>query len=135
MMSGHIRSGEGWRLGWDPAADFCGLVSGEHWSIELTTAELIDFCQGVRQLAQTMTAMAAQLMAEERLTCEQETAAIWLEAEGFPAQYSLRFILRSGRRGEGEWPPTAVPGLVAAIDQPPFSKLRPEIALENLKSL
>ncbi|MGB3295138.1 MAG: DUF1818 family protein [Phormidesmis sp.] len=122
-MSCHICSGEGWRLGWNPAADFCGMASGEHWSIELTTAELTDFCRGVRQLEKTMTAMAEQLMAEERLTCEQETAAIWLEAEGFPSRYSLRFILLSGRRGEGEWPPASVPGLVAAINQPPFSQL------------
>ncbi len=131
-MSPHIRSGVGWRLGWNPTADFCGMVSGEHWSIELTAAELTDFCQGVRQLAQTMEAMTEQLMAEERLTCEQETAAIWIEAEGFPSQYSLRFILLSGRRGEGEWPPTVVPELVTAINHPPFDQLCP---FQTFKSL
>ena len=123
MTSPHLCKGEGWRLGWNPAVDFCGMVSGDCWSVELTATELTGFCQGVRQLAQTMAAMAEQVMDQERLSCERETETIWLEAEGFPTQYSLRFILQNGRRAEGEWPPAAVPGLVAAISQPPFSQL------------
>ena len=120
-MSRYLRSGEGWRLGWNPSADdFCGLVAGDRWAIELTAAEFKDFCRLAQQLGDTMTAMADQLMAEERLACEQETETLWLEAEGFPADYSLRFILLSGRRGEGEWPSATVPQLLAAIAQIPF---------------
>ncbi|PZO54761.1 MAG: DUF1818 domain-containing protein [Phormidesmis priestleyi] len=124
-MIRQIKSGEGWRIGWNPAnSEFCGLLSGESWSIELTAAEFADFCRGVQKLQATMAAMASELMDEERLSCEQETAALWLEAEGFPAAYSLRFILRSGRRGEGAWPAAIVPELLAAIAEPSFGQWR-----------
>ncbi len=120
-MNRQIKSGDGWRLGWNPTAeDFCGLVAGSGWAVELTATEFADFCRGAQQLADAMTAMAEQLMDEERLTCEQETAVIWLEAEGFPAEYSLRFILLSGRKAEGEWPSRATQGLLKALSQAPF---------------
>lgn len=125
-MNQQIKSGEGWRLGWNPSAeDFCGLVAGKGWAVELTTAEFTDFCRAAQQLARTMTDMAVQLMDEERLTCEQETEAIWLEVEGFPAAYSLRFILLGGRRAEGEWSPDVVPNIIHALTEPPFASLLP----------
>jgi len=38
-----IKSGLGWRVGWNPnAVEFKGLVGGDDWAIELTEAELID---------------------------------------------------------------------------------------------
>jgi hypothetical protein len=111
-----IRSGEGWRLGWNPTAEqFCGLVGGDRWAIEMTAAEFADFCRVAQQLGHTMTTMAEQLMEAENLVCEQETETIWMAAEGFPDSFSLRFILLSGRRGEGEWPPTAVISLLDAL--------------------
>lgn len=120
-MDRYIRSGDGWRLGWDPSAgNFCGLIAGANWAIELTAVELADFCRVAHELNGTMAAMAEELMAEERLTCEQETETIWLEAEGFPVTYSLRFILLNGRRGEGEWPPAVVPELLEAIAHLPL---------------
>ncbi len=123
-MNRHLKSGDGWRIGWNPTAEkFCGLVAGELWSIELTAAEFADFCRVAQQLGQTMAAMAEQLMDEETLSCEQETAEIWMEAAGFPEKYSLRFILQSGRRGEGEWPITAVKPLLKALSQPPFDSI------------
>ena len=123
-MIRHLKTGKGWRLGWNPAAEeFCGLVAGEHWALELTAAEFSDFCRCVRQLEETMTAMAAELMDEEQLTCEQETPTIWLETEGFPSAYSLRFILLNGRRGEGEWPPEIVSELLEALAERPFCEL------------
>ncbi|MGB3299559.1 MAG: DUF1818 family protein [Phormidesmis sp.] len=113
-----IESGEGWRLGWNPSAEkFCGLVAGKGWATELTAAEFSDFRRVAQQLHITMVEMAEHLMAEERLTCEQETETIWLEAEGYPAAYSLRFILLSGRRAEGEWPAAVVPALLQALAQ------------------
>lgn len=123
-MIRHIKSGKGWRVGWNPTAEqFCGLVAGANWAIELTPAEFSDFCRGAKQLDSTMTAMANQLMDAERLTCEQETERLWMEVEGFPSQFSLRFILLTGRRGEGEWPAETVRELLDALSAPPFNAI------------
>ncbi|MCS6814475.1 MAG: DUF1818 family protein, partial [Cyanobacteria bacterium] len=41
-----LQTGAGWRIGWDPSAPvFTGLIGGDHWAIELTDAELHDFCR------------------------------------------------------------------------------------------
>jgi hypothetical protein len=69
----------------------------------------------VQELATTMTEMTSLLMAEERISCESESASLWLEAEGLPQAYGLHLILNQGRRAEGYWPPEAVPELLAAI--------------------
>jgi hypothetical protein len=114
-MSRQVKSGHGWRLGWNPHAEhFCGLLGGEEWAIEVTTAELDDFCRLVVQLATTMQQMAQELMDTERICCEVESPLLWLEAQGYPHAYSLHFILLTGRRGEGTWSEAAVPGLVQA---------------------
>lgn len=116
-MPRQIQEGPGWRIGWDDSqSEFQGLLGGEHWAIELTATEYQDFCQGVQKLAATMDSMAQNLMDEETLTCEQETATLWIEADGFPQQYSLRFILLTGRNCEGSWPASVVPALLAAMD-------------------
>lgn len=118
-MGRQVRSGEGWRLGWNPNAEtFCGLVGGQYWALELTAAEFKDFCRVAQKLSAEMTAMAELLMDEERLTCEQETETVWLEADGLPTRYSLRFILLTGRGGEGEWPAEVVSDLIEAIAKP-----------------
>ena len=123
-MNRHMRSGPGWRLGWDPAAlEFTGLVAGDTWAVELTPSELSDFCRTARQLGQTMAELASQLMDEEHLTCEQETTTLWLEADGFPHAYSLRFILLTGRKSEGEWSVDATRELIKALSSPPFSDI------------
>lgn len=115
-MARHIKSGSGWRLGWNPDAEqFQGLVSGADWSFELTAAELDDLCRLCNQLSDTMAQMAAELMEEERITCEAETAQLWVEAEGFPHAYSLRFILLQGRGAEAQWPAEVVPHLLQAM--------------------
>ncbi|MEM6592338.1 MAG: DUF1818 family protein, partial [Cyanobacteria bacterium P01_C01_bin.73] len=67
------------------------------------------------QLADSVTAIASELMPEERLTCEAESKWIWLEADGYADRYSLRFIVQTGRRCEGAWPCEAVPELLQAI--------------------
>jgi len=110
-----LKRGVGWRLGWNPeAVEFQGLVGGDEWAIELTEAELNDFCRLVAQLAHTMSQMANELMDEEKINCEVESDRIWLEAEGYPHSYTLRMLLLKGRRGEGSWLSTAVPELIAA---------------------
>ncbi|NJL88261.1 MAG: DUF1818 family protein [Leptolyngbyaceae cyanobacterium SM1_1_3] len=111
-----IKAGSGWRLGWNPEAQqFCGLVAGEHWAFELTEPELNDFCRLTLQLAATLQQMAGELMAQERITCEAESELIWLEVEGYPQSYSLRFILLLGRGAEGFWPAIATAEVIRAI--------------------
>lgn len=112
----HLKEGPGWRLGYDPDADiFRGLVGGDRWAVEMTQPEFADFCRLSLQLTETLQVMASELMAEERITCEQETTHIWLEVEGFPNQYSLRFILLQGRQVEGAWPAAVTSALVQTI--------------------
>jgi hypothetical protein len=123
MESRVVRSGAGWRIGWNPAAtEFPGLIGTDEWAIELTAAEFADFVRLTLQLATTMTAMQAELMDEESIDLEAESAALWLEVTGFPSAYALRLILQSGRRAEGAWAVAAVPELVAAL---------PELAVET----
>jgi Domain of unknown function (DUF1818) len=111
-----LRSGPGWRLGYDPAAPhYQALLGTDDWSIELTAAEFDEFRQLATQLAATMVTMQAELMDAEALTCAAETAHLWLEVEGFPQTYTLRFILQSGRQAEGAWDSAAVPELLAAL--------------------
>jgi hypothetical protein len=110
-----IKQGAGWRLGWNPkAAEYQGLVGGDDWAIELSGAELEDFCRLLSQLSQTMTQMASELMDEEKIACEAESDLLWMEVEGLPSAYSLSFILNTGRRCEGCWHQDAVSGLVQA---------------------
>ncbi|MGK7876635.1 MAG: DUF1818 family protein [Xenococcaceae cyanobacterium] len=104
-----IKSGPGWRIGWNPEAEeYKGLVGGDAWAIELTEAELNDFCRLLEQLVQTMSQMAEELMDEERIACEAESNLLWMEVEGYPHAYSLRLILNQGRRCEGNWPEAVV---------------------------
>jgi len=111
-----IKSGQGWRIGWNPnAEEYKGLVGGEGWAIELSEAELNDFCRLLGQLTQTMSQMTAELMDEEKIACEAESDLLWMEVEGYPHAYSLRFILNTGRCCEGNWSDLAVPGLVQAV--------------------
>lgn len=111
-----IKSGTGWRLGWNPdALQFKGLVGTEDWAIELTEAELNEFFRILNQLADTMKHLATELMEEEKIACEAESDLLWMEVEGYPQSYNLRFILNTGRGAEGKWEASAVSGLLQAI--------------------
>lgn len=110
-----FKSGIGWRIGWNPQADtYQGLVGGDNWAIELTEAELHDFCRLLEQLSETMNQMAQELMDEERIACEAESDLLWMEVEGYPNDYSLRLILNQGRRCEGNWSKAVVSELLQA---------------------
>ncbi len=110
-----LKSGSGWRIGWNPdAPEFKGLVGTDDWAIELTEAELNDFCRLLVQLADTMKQLATELMDEEKIACEAESDLLWMEVEGYPHEYSLRFILNTGRGAEGRLNASAVPGLLEA---------------------
>ncbi|NEQ19364.1 MAG: DUF1818 family protein [Microcoleus sp. SIO2G3] len=110
-----IKSGVGWRIGWNPTApEFKGLVGTDDWAFELTEAELNDFCRLLAQLADTIRQIATELMDEEKIACEAESDLLWMEVEGYPHAYSLRLILKTGRCAEGQWNDSAVPGLLQA---------------------
>ncbi|MEB3311250.1 MAG: DUF1818 family protein [Snowella sp.] len=111
-----LKQGNGWRLGFNSASEtYQGLVGGEDWAIELTTAEWQDFYRLVTQLSDTMQAMTAELMDGEKIACEAESDLIWVEVAGYPHAYELRLILSQGRRCEGNWPPDVVPELIRAL--------------------
>ncbi|MBD2772429.1 DUF1818 family protein [Iningainema tapete] len=110
-----IKSGSGWRIGWNPVAPkFKGLVGTDEWAIELTEAELNDFCRLLIQLADTMKQLASELMDEEKIACVAESDLLWMEVEGYPHAYSLRLILNTERCAEGKWDASAVLELLAA---------------------
>ncbi len=114
-MTRVLKSGVGWRIGWNAdAEEFKGLVGTDDWALELTEAELHDFCRLCLQLTETMAQMSRELMAEETIGCEAESDRIWLEAEGYPHAYDLHLILLTGRGGEGRWLAAAVPALQQA---------------------
>ncbi len=113
-MERWLKSGEGWRIGWNPNADgYKGLVGGEDWAFELTEDEFKDFCRLLEQLTESMNQMAEELMDSERISCEAETDLLWMEVEGFPDAYSLRLILNQGRACEGNWDSDSVKELVS----------------------
>ena len=110
-----VKSGAGWRIGFDPEAiEFKGLVGAENWAIELTQTELQDFCRLSIQLSTTISQMERELMEEEAIACEAESNFIWMEVEGYPHAYNLRLILNTGRRVEVSWAADAVPDLIRA---------------------
>ncbi len=110
-----IKSGAGWRIGWNPnALEFKGLVGTDDWAIELSEAELNEFCRLLTQLADTMKQIGTELMDEEKIACEAESDLLWMEVEGYPHSYSLRLILNTGRGVEGRWHPSAIEGLLQA---------------------
>ena len=110
--------GTGFRVGWDLGeGKFVGLVGTGEWAVELTVDEWADFRRLANQLALTMATMAIELMEEEVLSVELETGLIWMQVEGIPLRYGLRFMTQSGRGVEGAWSAEAVPGLLAAIAQ------------------
>jgi hypothetical protein len=113
-----LKSGTGWRIGWNPQAEkYKGLVGSDDWAIELTEAELNDFCRLLCQLVATMDRMQAELMDEERIACEAESELVWLEVEGYPHSYSLRLIINNERRCEGNWVEGIAPLLAEAIQR------------------
>lgn len=115
-MSRVIKSGSGWRVGWDATAPtFKALLGSEDWSLELTEAEWHDFIHLLNQLINAIEQIKLELMDEEAIACEVESDLLWLEAEGYPGAYSLHLMLLTGRRAEGTWQPAAVPELLKAI--------------------
>ncbi len=111
-----LREGQGWRLGFDPHREiYQGLVGGDTWSMELTAPEFQDFCRLVQQLDETLTAIASELMDEEKITCAVESERVWLEAEGYSDRFTLHLIVNQERGCEGHWSEEQAQALIAAI--------------------
>ena len=111
-----VKEGKGWRVGWNSAGGkYQALVGAEDWAIELTAAELEDFSRLLKQLVETMNAMQAELMDEEKIACEAASELLWLEVEGYPHSYSLRLIVNCDRKCEGNWQPGVAVELASAI--------------------
>lgn len=116
-----IKSGAGWRIGWNPAAvEYQGLVGTDDWAIELTAAEFSDFCRLAGQLVQSVHQLTAELMDEEKISCEAESDLLWIEVSGYAHAYSLRFVLNTRRCAEGSWTPEAVSDFIQAAQTLPF---------------
>ncbi|MEM9808447.1 MAG: DUF1818 family protein [Cyanobacteria bacterium P01_D01_bin.56] len=116
-MTALLKEGSGWRVGWDKERPtFKALVAGQYWALELTQDEFDSMRSLAKQLAETMAAMAAELMPDEQITLEQENRFLWMEADGFFHRYSLRFILLTGRGGEGGWPASVIPELLYGLE-------------------
>lgn len=120
FMQKVLKSGNGWRLGWNPANVYPGLVGSDDWALEVTAAELEDFCRLLGQLADNMRSIQADLMDEEKIACEAETELIWMQVAGTPSAYNLRLILNTGRSCEGNWNAASVADLVAAAQNLKF---------------
>ncbi|AFZ31186.1 protein of unknown function DUF1818 [Gloeocapsa sp. PCC 7428] len=111
-----VKSGTGWRVGWNPhAAKYQALIGTDDWAIELTSAEFYDFCRLAVQLTEAIAQISQELMDEEKISCEAESDLVWMEVTGYPHAYSLHFILHTGRGVEGTWTPQAVPHLIQAV--------------------
>lgn len=116
-MAKVLKNGAGWRLGWhSEATEYQGLVGSDNWAVELTAEEWQDFVRLIKQLAENMEYMANELMDEEKITCEAVSDLLWMEATGYPDNYSVQFILNNGRRCEGKWPGDVVSNLLQALE-------------------
>lgn len=111
-----MQCGDGWRIGWHSQhSRYPGLLGGNDWAIELTHQELTDFCRLLNRLVETMSQMETELMDCEKISCEAETALLWMEVEGYPNNYTLRLILNCDRRCEGNWSEGIAPQLLDAF--------------------
>lgn len=111
-----IKQGKGWRIGWkSEQTTYQGLLGGDNWAMELTFAEMEDFCRLLPEINQAVTEISQHLMDEETIVCEVESELLWLGAEGFPDNYSLRIILSQGRGCEGTWSESVIPQLLQAV--------------------
>jgi len=118
VLTKEIKSGDGWRIGWRfDQTEFCGLLAGQSWSFEVTSAELHAINRLAQQLAAMMTAMTAELSDEEKIRCEAAADGVRLEVFGFPDAYSLQVQLLTMRHCEGIWHDEVVSEVLAALQQ------------------
>ncbi len=114
---------EGWRLQLDQErAPFPVLIGGSDWAAEFTAAEALELARMAGELEGELLAMTALLMADEQIILELERnhpwGSLWIELEGVPERWSLRFVLTPEpplRALEGSWSPEASGAIAAAL--------------------
>jgi Domain of unknown function (DUF1818) len=115
-MSRQLRSGPGWRVGWNPDSEtFQALLGADDWAIELGQGEFEDFYRFALQLSETLEQMRFELMEEEAIVCEASSDLMRLEVRGYPNSYEISFTLLTGRRAEGSWSSAATKEVLRAI--------------------
>jgi hypothetical protein len=116
----HLLTGIGWRIGWSPKSEpYQGLIGGEHWAVELSEAEIRNFCSLCLQLAQVMADMESELADRESLDCSSQIDDLTITFSGYPGQFGIYFCAtcgRSLRKFEGSWA-EVVPEFLAAIQE------------------
>ena len=111
-----INKGKGWRIGWRADAPvYKGLIGTDNWAIELTKEEMQDFASLLIKINQVMIDMSEHLMDEEKITCELDTDLLWLEASGFPHEYSLTVIFSQQRSCEVSFPADVIPSFINTV--------------------
>ena len=111
-----IKKGKGWRIGWRADAPvYKGLIGTDYWAIEMTQEEMQDFTSLLIKINQVMVDMSEHLMDEEKITCELDTNLLWLEARGFPHEYSLTVIFSQQRSCEVFFPADVIPSLINTV--------------------
>ncbi len=115
-MSRQLRSGAGWRVGWNPdPVAFQALLGADDWAAELTENEFKDFCQLAQQLSEAVIHMQTELMQEETIICEASSELLRVEVSGQPDAYEMSFTLITGRRAEGSWSAAATQEILRAV--------------------
>lgn len=115
--------GEGWRLQVDEErACLPVLIGGRDWAAEFTAAEAVAIASMAVELEHQLGALTDRLMADEQITLETERTyewgSLWMELEGAPESWSLRFVLTpqpSLRALEAGWSPQASVAITAAL--------------------
>jgi hypothetical protein len=115
-MARQLRSGPGWRVGWDDSElAFPALVGADDWAIELTQAEFGEFCRFALAISDAIEQMRSELMEEEAIACETSSDQLWMEVRGYPDAYELSFMVLTGRRTEGCWSVEATKEVLRAV--------------------
>jgi hypothetical protein len=116
-----VQEGPGWRLCVDSRrTPFPVLIGGDGWAVELRADEAQALIEGCCRLADELASLAGRLMPEECVTLELERGPLWLELEGMPRAWRLRFVLTPGptaRGVEAGWGEGASLAVVAALRQ------------------
>ncbi len=88
--------------------------------MELQADEARSLAEGCCRLADELAELSERLMPEEEVSLEFERGPLWLELEGRPQAWRLRFVLTPGaaaRGVEAGWSEVASQSVVAALRQ------------------
>ena len=112
------QEGPGWRLAWDPTrTDFCVLIGGDGWAVELTQPEWSELVALAVELDHQHRLLVDQLMDEEAIELELDRGVWWGCLAGDRSSWSLSVVLspQAGRGLEGHWSAPAAAAMVAAM--------------------